>query len=133
MTRLIASILVPVWATALLALSPPVLAHNPAAAPSRAPAINANPLPDGISLHIATVIKAGREVAAQELGDEIARPDEDDWHGGDTPRRANDPGVIQADEIDGDRPQTVEMGSVALPAYSRDGDRVVLRGGHAPV
>jgi hypothetical protein len=63
--RLAATAVVLAWVCALLAASSPVLAQRPSAASSTRPSLVATSMPDGITLHVPPVIKAGREIAAE--------------------------------------------------------------------
>jgi hypothetical protein len=65
MSRLAAAAVLLAWVSALLAASLPVLAQHPSAASSTRSSLSATSMPDGITLHIPSVIKAGREIAAE--------------------------------------------------------------------
>jgi len=64
MSRLAAAAVALAWVSALLAASSPVLAQHPSAAATRS-SLSATSMPDGITLHIPSVIKAGREISAE--------------------------------------------------------------------
>src|SRR5436853_1446576 len=65
MSRLATAAVALAWVSALLVASSPVLAQHPPAAYSTRPSLNATSLPDGITLRVPPVIKAGREIAAE--------------------------------------------------------------------